>query len=239
MLRSLAGKKGREANGLFVAEGANLVKDMPDKTSALYVRSGDIQRHNSIISIWKGEVNIVADNVFEGIADTVNSNGILAAVPIPQPKPLSGGIVLVLDGISDAGNAGTIIRTAAALGVQDIIGVESADFFNPKTVRASMGGVFVSNLIDAGRDEACRMLDGYTVAVLDMAGKNVYDYKPPPKLALVVGNEAHGVSEFFRSLACEVLAVPMYGDRIESLNAAVSAAIALSAIKNNIRLGDR
>lgn len=232
LVKSLADKKGRQACGLFVAEGTNLVKDMPDKSGALFVRKSDTDKHSAIIEGWQGEVYIAADNAFNSAADTVNSGGILALCPIPEAKPVSGGFVLVLDGISDPGNAGTLIRTACALGISDIVAVDSADFYNPKTIRASMGGVFHCNLVPLGRGEAIESLKDYTVAVLDMNGADVYYYKPPPRLALVVGNEARGVSAEFRERADKVLAVPMYGGKMESLNAAISAAIAMSALRH-------
>jgi len=233
LLRSLKDKKGRSANGLFVAEGGNLVKDMQDKSGALFVRASDTDRHGHILSLWKGEINLVADGVFDSVTDTVQSQGILALVSFPVPSPLSQRIVLVMDGISDPGNAGTIIRTACAMGITDIAAADSADCYNPKAVRASMGGIFQANLITGSRLEILDLLKGYTVAVLDMGGKDVYHYKPPPNLALVVGNEAHGISAEFRERADAVLAVPMACERIESLNAAVSASIALSVITHN------
>lgn len=230
LIRSIiADKKSRYENGLFVAEGSNLIKDMDDKSGALFVRKGDWQKHSGIIDQWQGEITLVADGVFDSVADTVNSNGIIALVAIPKPQALSGGLVLVLDGIADPGNAGTIIRTACAMGIKDIIGIDSVDFYNPKTVRASMGGVFLANLIPANSDFIDNLARDYSIAILDMSGKDVYLYKPPPRLALVVGGEAKGVSQAFRQHADTVLAVPMYG-KIESLNAAVSVSIALSVL---------
>lgn len=233
LIRSIiADKKSRFVHGLFVAEGSNLIKDMGDKSGALFVRMGDLQKHGGIIDQWQGEISLVSDGVFDSVADTVNSNGVLALAAIPRSQPLSGALVLVMDGIADPGNAGTIIRTACAMGIKDIIGIDTVDFYNPKTVRASMGGVFLANLVAASGGFVDSIARDYSIAVLDMSGKDVYHYKPPPKLALVVGGEARGVSQAFRQCADAVLAVPMYG-KIESLNAAVSVSIALSVLTHN------
>jgi len=234
LLRSLGDKKSRISSGLFVAEGSNLVKDIKEKSSSLFVRAGDADKYNTLIESWTGDVTLVADHIFDGVADTVSASGVLAAVPIPKSKPLTGRIVLVLDGISDPGNLGTILRTACALGIYDIIGAECADFFNPKTVRASMGGIFLANLVEVRREELPELLKDYTVAALDMSGSDVYDFVPPARLALAVGSEAHGVSDTVKKLSSHTLAVPMYGGGIESLNAAISVSIALSAITHKI-----
>ena len=234
LIRSLGDKKSRLESGLFVAEGGNLIKDMKEKSASLFVRAGDADKYNKLIESWTGEVTFVADKVFDGAADTVSSGGVLALVPLPKAKPLCGKIVLVLDGISDPGNLGTILRTACALGVYDIVGADCADFFNPKVVRASMGGIFLANMLEARREELPMLLKGYTVAALDMSGSDVYNFIPPARLALAVGSEAHGVSEVVKEMSSYTLAVPMVGGGIESLNAAVSVSIALSAITHTI-----
>ena len=144
-------------------------------------------------------------------------------------------ILMVLDGVSDAGNMGTIIRTAVAMGVEDFITINCVDPYSPKVVRSTMGGVYYANIVPFSYAGACDALANYKVAVLDMGGENVFDYMPDTPLALVVGSEAHGVSKEMRQRANKVLAIPMYGNKIESLNAGVSASIVMSVVADKLK----
>lgn len=231
ILRSLRDKKGRDMHSLFLVEGGNIVKDMPSfYAREIYIKRSCADKYSAIAERSGAPIFVMEDFVFDSVADTETPAGILAVAEIPAPKPLSRDRVLVLDGIKDAGNLGTIIRTAAASDFTDIISVGCADAYNPKTVRATMGGIFHVNLIKAEAEEAINLLREYDIAALDMTGKDIFRYEPPPKLALAVGSEAQGVSDIFLSNAREILALPMKSGKIESLNAAVSVSAAMIVI---------
>ena len=181
------------------------------------------------------EATIVADFVFGKLSDTVNSQGILALCPLPKQREINGKVVMVLDGVSDAGNMGTIIRTAVAMGIEDFISINCVDAYSPKVVRSTMGGVYFANIVPFSYASACDALRNFKVAILDMGGENVYDFTPTTPLALVVGSEAHGVSKEMRERADKVLAIPMYGGKIESLNAGVSASIVMSVVADKLK----
>jgi TrmH family RNA methyltransferase len=176
---------------------------------------------------------------FERVSDTVQSQGILAAVRWNDARAdaLHFGdraTVLALDAVSDPGNVGTVIRTAAWFGVSAVIlGAGCADLLNPKTVRATMGGIFQlpvcrnENLIDA----LSRLkLLGFRVTPATMDGQTDWrGWANNARSVLVLGSEARGVSEEICRLADQRVTIPRRGAG-ESLNVAVSAGILLSAL---------
>lgn len=234
LIRSLSNKKARLNNRLFVVEGGNIVKDMPiSYAREFFIKESELDKFLEIAESKGGEITVVKDSIFDSICDTITPSGILALCDIPNAEAISGNVVMVLDGVTDSGNIGTIIRTATAMGVKDVVCVESADVFSPKVVRSTMGGIFHVNVINCTRAEVKELLYGYDVLTLDMMGENVYEHRISNKSAIVVGNEAHGISDEIASIATKVLSIPMPGRNMESLNAGVSASIALSALINN------
>ncbi|MDR3185858.1 MAG: RNA methyltransferase [Christensenellaceae bacterium] len=233
LLRSLSEKENRDALGLYLAEGFNLIKDLKNTELAtdVFIRESEKEKFCPILE-KKYKITLLSSEVFSRVSSTENSTGVISIVKKADPKPLSGSIVVVLDGIRDPGNMGTIIRTAVAVGILDIVAIDSVDFYNNKTVRASMGGIFYINPVVIDRSNLSSYLNGYDIAILDMNGSNIYDFNPPEKLVIVVGSEAHGISNEFKNLAKHSISIPMYNNNIESLNAAVSMSIALSQIKN-------
>ena len=242
LLRSLSNKKTLLENSLFVIEGANILKDAPEGfIEEVFVRESDIGKYAALCERLTDRAYSVADEAFDRVSNTVTSAGIIATARIPEPRPVTGRLVAVLDGISDPGNLGTIIRTGTAMGIYDYISIGSAFAYAPKVVRATMGGVYYANVVDFSYAGARDFLkkEGYAVAALDMGGSNVHAYVPSDgKLALVIGSEAHGISEEMRSVASVTLAIPMRGGRIESLNAAVSASIAFSVLTEKLNSTD-
>ncbi|MFI3229063.1 MAG: RNA methyltransferase [Bacillota bacterium] len=233
LLRSLATKKGRTSSGLYLVEGYNIIKDMPTSVDVqgLFVKESMQEKYASLVTKWSNKIIILADFVFDSVSETVTSNGILATVSLPKSSKLKGGFVVVADSINDAGNMGTIIRTAVAMGATDIVTIDSVDVCNPKVVRSTMGGIFNINIISATHTEALELLQSHTIVVLDMAGENIFEYTVSGDIAVVVGNEAKGVSEQIKKESQTVLSIPMYG-AMESLNAGVSMGVALAVIAN-------
>lgn len=233
-LRKLSDRSFRRANGLFVVEGYNILKDMPKSIipHSIYVAQSKLDFYKDFIEKHSCEINILSDRIFNSVADTVTPQGILAVLPINITNisdKLSDRII-VLDSVSDAGNVGTIIRSAVAFGYRDIILINSADPYSGKTVRSSMGGVLKANIYETDYQEFADNVD-YPVYILDMFGENIAKTDISGKVALVIGNEAHGVSDFFRNVKTKSLSIPMCGD-MESLNAAISAGIAMFLLNN-------
>ena len=168
----------------------------------------------------------VSDDVFRFLSDEKTPQGILCRVKIPtRALTAPKGKCLLLDGVADPGNVGTIIRTANAAGYEEIyLTEECADPYSPKSVRASMSGVFFTKIYRANRMEILSVLADTPIVAADMGGVNVFSFTAPERFALVIGNEANGISDEVSAAATHTVKIPMQATQ-ESLNAAISAGI--------------
>jgi RNA methyltransferase, TrmH family len=247
-IRSLSLKNVRDELGLFVAEGLRLVRDAAgssfeipeafftpafESTPAGKDLIGDLRARGSVCAC-------VSAREFDRMADTVNAQGVLALVrkrvesaeDLIRRTPLPA-VLVALDGIADPGNLGSIIRTCdwfAAGGV--LLGRTSVDLYNPKVVRATMGGIFhvpVVTGLDLPEAAAIAKSHGYRVYAADpRAGTFVADVAFTDRTLIVFGNEARGVSEGLDQAADVRLAIRRYG-RAESLNVGVACGVILSS----------
>lgn len=216
-VRKLASKRSyRYECGEYVADGANIVNAL-DKSEIveLFVTEKRYAEYQD----FGVPISVVADKVMESMSDTESPQGIIAVAKIINREPLSGAPSVVLDNVSDPGNLGTILRTAASCGVENIVLYgNTCDPYSPKAVRASMGGIAYMRFTDKLPE---------TLYVLDMNGESLFDFSPNASdYGLVVGHEAHGVSDELRERASKVLSLPMSG-KVESLNAGISMSVAL------------
>ncbi len=173
-----------------------------------------------------GEVTYVSKEVFRFLADEKTPQGILCRARIPQ-KELTPpkGKCLLLDGVADPANVGAILRIANAAGYQTVYMTDDcADPYAPKSVRASMSGLFFVEIYRGSREELLSVFQGFPLIVADMGGANAFDFTPPSEFALVIGNEGNGVSALVKETATHTVRIPMRATQ-ESLNAAVSAGI--------------
>lgn len=243
---SLQRRKGREGAKEFVVEGRRFV------TEAL-LRGADIkqvyyypQRMPADWQLLLAElaqkrisVEEVDEKVLRKMTDTVEPQGILAVVGQPvytwtDIKAASDTVLLIIDGIQDPGNLGTIVRTALAAGVNQICLTEgTVDLYNPKVLRSTMGAIFSLITLPEQTPEDilayCRS-HGLRLVTADIKGNSPYekDILHPP-LALVVGNEGNGPSAILRSKAAQTVTIPMKNG-VESLNAALATGILLYEI---------
>lgn len=164
----------------------------------------------------------VVEDVLRKIADTDNPRGPVAIVQIPEPVTIEDDCIW-LD-TADPGNAGTLIRTAAAFGFGVVFASEAVDPWSPKVVRAAAGGHFRTAIGIA------RPSNAFTVATIVTGGvplDEVGDHLPVERpVCLLIGNEAHGLPASMIEVADLTVSIPMIGD-IESLNAAVAGAICM------------
>lgn len=219
-------RKYRYEYGKFVLEGYRLIKDFIDEANSDAVKI--VTKESKYFQFCDKFENVipVADRLFDKLTDTVSSQGIIAVAAMPEfkDKP-TGRLCLYLDAVSDPGNLGTVIRTAAACGFCDIVLHNCVDVYNPKTIRSSMSTFKHCNFILSAGDMS--QLDGYTVVCADMDGDNIVNAASAlrdKKICLVIGSEATGVGDEMLRYCDVTVALPM-DNGVESLNAAVSAGI--------------
>lgn len=182
----------------------------------------------------------VSDRVLRAMADTTTPQGIVAVVPLPQPPGrVQGRLALVLDGLQDPGNVGTILRTAEAAEVETVLASQgTVDAFSAKVVRAGMGAQFRLGLL---WDQSWEALDDLTRGrerLLAVAERGIpfYEVDWSRPVALIVGSEAHGAGPEVERLDPTAVSIPMR-EGVESLNAAVAAGVLLFEAVRQARRG--
>lgn len=195
-------------------------------------------------SAYSFPVVTFSDDVFLKLSGEKTPQGVMACVKLPTRSVLPPEkSCLLLDGVSDPGNLGTIVRTANAAGYEEIYLIRSADPYAPKAVRASMSGVFYTKLYIGDAAEVYAALADVPLIAADLNGENIFAFTPPEKYCLVIGNEGHGISAETNARKIYTITIPMRESQ-ESLNAGVSAGIAMyvlkrSELKNIIIQGDK
>ena len=237
--KSLAEKKYRRFYGTFLVESYKLVNEVVCgalELEKLYVESSHIEKYKDLIQKCEPNVVALSEAAFSKISDTVSSQGIIAEVRMrPSLEFKATEPFIVLDRISDPGNLGTIIRTAAAVGFNNLVLLNCADPYNPKTVRSSAGGIFYTDFYPLEYSELIEECtkSGTKIYIADMNGENVFKMKNSDELyALVIGNEGSGVCNEFKQIANKVVSLPMKG-QMESLNAGVSASVIMYQLKKD------
>ncbi len=228
-VKKLKQKKYRSETGTFLAEGYRNVCDSIRKaTPEMIFVQEDFEQDVSELS----NTYLVTKEVMKELSDTDTPQGIAAVFRIPQEKEISSSRVLLLNGVSDPGNLGTILRTALAAGFRDIILDEKcADVYSPKVIRSAMSAVFSLNLIrkhSLADTIALLARKGYRVyaAALTEDAVSLYQTEFSAKSALLFGSEANGIVPELLALSDETYIIPM-AQEIESLNVAVAAGISM------------
>ncbi|MCT3601987.1 RNA methyltransferase [Lactobacillus acidophilus] len=235
-LAKLNQKKYRDDEGSYLIEGFHLFEEAikaGKKYQYILGTEEALDKANEDYNLELDGKNVILINkaIARHLSSTKNSQEIFMVLKIDQPRefPFNYGKWVLLDNLADPGNVGTIIRTADAAGFDGVVlSSESADLYNPKTQRAMQGSQFHIELIK--RDLADAITDFQDAAIpvyasmLDKSAKQLQDFEKVPQLALIIGNEAHGVSSTIASLSDEKLYIPIKG-KAESLNAAVAAGI--------------
>lgn len=237
---SLNQKKFRRQENKFIAEGEKTVTEgiNANYTCEIVLTTDEYSAGNpEIIHLIKKRhirVETVKKQDFEKLSETKSPQGIAAVFEKRKIKfdiniTAKENIIVYLDNISDPGNAGTIIRTCDWFGVKNVLfSVNSAEYLNPKVIRASMGSLFHLNLFDADNKDLLELkTKGFKVMCTDIRGVSVFNNKKPEKLVLVLSSESTGPSTEIINLADERITIPGKG-RAESLNVAAAAAIILA-----------
>jgi len=233
-IQSLAHKKQREEEGLFVVEGVKMVDELllnfPDRIIKVYATETWINDRTEIVKKYKLFDCIDLESL-ERISFLHTANEVVALVSMPtvdMVPSFSNGVTLVLDQIQDPGNLGTIIRTADWFGVNQIIcSVDTSDAFSPKVVQASMGSLMRLNIFYLELEPVLKHLCEVPIYTAELNGESLFDFEFRLPSVLVIGNESRGVSEKISKLATKKITIPKLGNA-ESLNASVASGIILS-----------
>jgi RNA methyltransferase, TrmH family len=240
-IASLAHTKYRRQYGLFFVEGLHLVAEFlkSDWQAESLVVAEKESYSNEMRSIIKEAsnrnilINTVDQAIFEKLSTTETPQGIMAIVQIPPTslkQVLSKKRIIVADGISDPGNMGTIIRTAAAFGFDGLITTPgSVDIYSPKVVRATQGAMFRTTFAEHVAPAVIidKLKSYHTIYALSpYKGVDIASVDVSTQSALVIGAEIAGVNNAFLKAADFTVRIPMSGT-VESLNAAVAAGIAM------------
>ncbi len=240
--------KERSIAGSFVVEGKKMLAEAPAGwIKHIYAAESFLKEQEAEKLLAKAEYEIVADHVFQSVSDTKTPQGILAVVETPKYGRADlicsrHTRLLVLENIQDPGNLGTMIRTGEGAGIDGvIINSTSVDLFAPKTIRSTMGSIYrVPCYITKDLGETIRDLKGENITVYAAAlnGSILYDSCDYTKsgTAFLIGNEGRGLSEEIIALADRSVKIPMEGN-VESLNAAVSAALLMYEANRQLRRG--
>ena len=246
LARDLKRRKARERQHLFTAEGVRTVEELlrsPLRIHGVLVapQLAEAPRGAALLAALRErgvEILDVSAQEFSSAAETDSPQGVLAIAAVPphsldtlDPPPVAR--IVVLDAVQDPGNVGTIVRTAAALGVAAVVATPgTVDLWNAKVVRSAMGAGFFLPLLPSTWDalDAFRHRESFALWGADASGTAVHELKPPDRLALVVGNEGAGLSAEARQRVDRLAALPI-ASSVESLNVAVATGILLYQLR--------
>ncbi|HZK33718.1 MAG TPA: RNA methyltransferase [Bacillota bacterium] len=239
-IRTLQMKKHRDKSKLFILEGTRVVEEALQSNFDIELlvisesNVGFIDKYRQRAAELGIPVLVTSDHVFSTISDTKSPQGLMAIVEkeqyfIEDALANKSGFIVILDGIKDPGNLGTIVRTADAAGAQGLVLInDCVDLYNPKAVRSTMGSILrVPVYIGYEALEVIGNLRaaGYHIAVSHLGGHDIYKWgHGVKKTALVIGSEDHGVSTQVTQMADSLVKIPIVG-QAESLNASVAAGI--------------
>ncbi len=226
LITKLKQKKHRYATKLFVAEGEKTIQELlQEGLKPLHLLVND-NRFAKVLQRIE-----VSNADFKTLSNLDTADGTLAIFPFPEfetdKKP---PLILILDNLRIPGNLGTIIRTADWFGINTIYCTTgTTDAFNSKSVQSSMGSIGRVQLMYKANEEIAEALSGYTLYCADMDGEELATVSPKKneKIALILGSESHGPSDFWKGKAKSVTISRKGNSKTESLNVAIAAAICM------------
>lgn len=228
-LKKLKDKKYRKSEGLFLVEGSKLCEEVLNSGFEIkYSITSNEFKYNDFPNLVKVDYNII-----ETISTTQTPQDIVCVCYIPHdinedPK----GNSVILDGLQDPGNIGTLIRSAMAFGFKDMYFIDCPDIYGEKVIRSSMGGIFKIKAHIISREQfienKSKICD--TLIATTLQGQKLYKKDlPKGRLGVIIGNEGNGISEQLINCSDKQIKLPMT-DEIESLNAGVAGSIIMYEI---------
>ncbi|ALR30258.1 RNA methyltransferase [Chryseobacterium sp. IHB B 17019] len=230
ILQSLDKKKFRQKYNLFLVEGNKIICELFNSNFKIKeIFSTDPQK----LDRTDIPVTHISENELKKISFLQNPKDSVAVCYLETEEQFEDqNIQLVLDGIQDPGNLGTIIRLADWFGIEQIICSEdTVDFYNPKVIMASMGSFTRVNLVYTNLVEYLSNTENVNIGT-DMEGENIYTFKKPEKINLILGNEGNGMRPETEKLLRKSISIPRFGksQSTESLNVSMAAGIILGQL---------
>lgn len=224
-------KKYRDEMGLFIVEGDHLVRmaKEADCLITLLVAEEDLENYLDIVN--EENTIIVTESIINKLSFTKNPQNVIGIAKQNTYDKKDVNKVIVLDGLQDPGNVGTLIRSALAFNYDKIyVNEGSVDVYNEKVVRASQGAIFKINVVKKELNQIYRILNmnNFQIIVTSLTNNSIYlnELETREKFAIVLGNEGNGVSEVSLKNATDVVKIKM-SDKIDSLNVAVAGSIVM------------
>ena len=241
LFKSLHTKKSRVAEKQFIIEGHRLIEEAfraKTKFDGIWCTEEYAEKNSKLLITLKRAQNkweTTSTKSLSQVCDSRNNQGIIALITLPEQSQfkIDNSSIILLDNISDPGNMGTILRTAEWFGVKNIIfSPKCVDPYNSKVIRSAMGAHF--HLNEIVQDNLIQIIaklknEAFTIIGADMDGIPLNKFSPPKKWALVLGNEAHGLSPHIKSLLDQSVTISKSGN-IESLNVAVASGVILNSL---------
>lgn len=236
-INNLHQKKFRVKQGLFIAEGPKVVEEFLHadiKVAEIYGLEKWVERNITALMQQKIKYVVIDEKELESISALQTPNEVLAVCKQPEfrlgdidRKP---DLFLYLDGISDPGNLGTILRMAEWFGLTQVFcSLNCAEVFNPKVVQSTMGSLARMRVYYIGLEKIKPILGVKNLIGATLEGENVYSFTIPEKAMLVIGSESHGISDENLKLLTQRVTIPKAdGVQTESLNAASATSVILA-----------
>lgn len=236
LLKLMQSSRERRKRGLSLLDGAHLIAAYRDHLGLpeeiVVSKSGcDNNEIINIINKLTGLVPLVlSDELFHGLSSVATPTGVIAIVKTPRlpSVPDDPGPCVLLEGIQDPGNLGSILRSTAAAGIKEVfLSRHCAHSWSPRVLRAGMGAHFMLKVYeDVDLPALMKRFRGRVIATSHRSPLPIFDADLKGKIALLFGNEGSGLSPGLQAMAHAVVAIPMPG-KTESLNAAAAAAVCL------------
>lgn len=247
--------KARKEAGVYLVEGLKMFLEAPkDKIVEIYVSESFLKKEESSEHLKNRQFEVVADEIFKKISDTVTPQGVLCVVK--QPKytlqdmlKQKSTLLMVLEDIQDPGNLGTILRTGEGAGISGVIMTKGCvDLYNPKTIRSTMGSIYrIPFFYTENIEEELTILKQNNIKTYaaHLDGKQYYDEisyfsidEKNAGTAFLIGNEGNGLREETARCADTYIKIPMQG-KVESLNAAVASSILMYEVARQRRIHEK
>ena len=225
-IKKLQTKKYRDKFDKFLVEGEHLVNEA--------IKSGFVD-FVIVLENYSIDANVrvinVSENILKYLSELENPQKVMAVCKKNKNKQY-GNKIMILDGIQDPGNLGTIIRSCVAFDCDTLVlSKDTVDLYNSKVIRATQGMIFKINIIVTDLESFILKLKDYTIIGTDVNNGNlISEFKKEEKFAIIMGNEGNGISNKVKALCTKNIYIPMNKD-CESLNVGVAASIILYELR--------